>query len=123
MIRLAIAFTLMTTCAAAQSVKLEATEIEILLSGNTAVGEWDGVAYRQFFGEDGVTIFAPEGASPTRGEWRVDAEQDEYQSVWPPADDWEGWLVMEYAGDWYWVSRTTPPTPFQVLEGEQLLPQ
>jgi hypothetical protein len=28
---------------------------------------------------------------------------------------------MEFSGDWYWVSKSTPPTPFEVLEGEQLL--
>ena len=35
--------------------------------------------------------------------------------------DWAGWYVMEFSGDWYWVSKSTPPTPFEVLEGEQLL--
>jgi hypothetical protein len=28
---------------------------------------------------------------------------------------------MEYAGDWYWVSKTTPPTPFEIVEGQQLV--
>ena len=106
--------------AQAQSVKLSADEIEILLTGNTAMGVWEGVPYRQFFGEDGVTIFAHEGARSSRGEWRVDAEVDEYQSIWPNDTDWEGWYVMEFAGDWYWVSKVTPPTPFSVVDGDQL---
>lgn len=102
----------------AQSLKLRGDEIGILLTGNTAVGEWEGAAYRQFFGADGTTIYAPQGARSARGEWRI--EGDEYQSRWPNDAGWEGWLVMEYAGGWYWVSKSTPPTPFKVLQGQQL---
>ncbi|WP_108815507.1 hypothetical protein [Loktanella sp. Alg231-35] len=121
MIRHAIAFSLMASVAQAQSVKLEGDEISVLLTGNTAVGVWGGASYRQFFGADGVTIYAQNGARSTRGEWRV--ENDEYQSIWPNDTDWEGWFVMEYAGQWFWVSKTTPPTPFDVLEGQQLVAQ
>ncbi len=106
---------------AAQSVKLKAHEIEILLSGNTAVGKWQGAPYRQFFGADGSTIYAQEGTRSTLGKWRIDAERDEYQSIWPRDTDWEGWYVMEYAGDFFWVSKNTPPTPFEVLEGQKLV--
>lgn len=106
--------------AAAQSVKLKAHEITALLQGNTAAGKWEGEEYRQFFGPDGVTIFAQAGARSTRGAWRVDAERDEYQSLWPRDTDWEGWFVMEWNGDFYWVSKKTPPTPFKVLEGQSL---
>ncbi len=118
MIRYAAAFVVLAGAAQAQSVKLEGDEIAILLTGNTAVGVWEGANYRQFFGEDGVTIYAQEGARSARGEWRV--HEDEYQSIWPNDDAWEGWFVMEFGGDWFWVSKTTPPTPFEVLEGQQL---
>ncbi|MGC1498310.1 MAG: hypothetical protein WA790_21065 [Sulfitobacter sp.] len=107
--------------AAAQSVKLKAHEIAALLSGNTAVGNWEGTAYRQFFNPDGSTIYAQKGVRSTLGQWRIDAGRDEYQSLWPRDADWEGWYVMEYAGDFYWVSKSTPPTPFKVLDGAQLL--
>ena len=30
---------------------------------------------------------------------------------------------MEYAGAYYWVSKSTPPTPFRVEEGQQLVAQ
>lgn len=106
--------------AAAQSVKLKAAEIAALLEGNTAVGTWDGVAYRQYFAEDGVTIFGQEGARSARGQWRIDTERDEYQSIWPGDAAWEGWFVMEYSGDYFWVSKKTPPTPFTLLEGQRL---
>lgn len=105
--------------ATAQSVKLQPHEIEALLSGNTAVGVWEGMSYRQFFNPDGTTIYAQEGARSTVGQWRI--EGDEYQSIWPRDAEWEGWFVMEYGGDFFWVSKTTPPTPFEVLEGEQLV--
>jgi hypothetical protein len=107
--------------AMAQSVKLTADQIAELLSGNTAVGKWEGAEYRQFFAPDGSTIYAQSGARSTLGQWRVDAKRDEYQSIWPRDADWEGWYVMEYAGSYFWVSKATPPTVFKVEQGEQLL--
>ena len=104
----------------AQSVKLQSYEINALLTGNTAVGIWNGQAYRQYFGTDGVTIYAQRGARSVRGEWRIDVERHEYQSIWPRDEDWEGWFVMEWDGDFYWVSKSTPPTPFDIEEGQQL---
>lgn len=112
---------LLATPLAAQSVKLKAYEIEALLSGNTAVGLWEGTAYRQFFGADGETIFAQDQARSTLGKWRVDADRDEYQSLWPNDTEWEGWFVMEWDGTFFWVSKATPPTPFTVEEGQRLV--
>ena len=117
------ALVLLASMAVAQSVKLTGDEIRALLTGNTAIGRWDGAQYRQFFGADGVTIFAQEGARSARGKWRVDDATEEYQSVWPGDVDWEGWFVMEYGGAYYWVSKQTPPTSFQVLDGQQLVSQ
>lgn len=107
------------TTAHAQARKLQEDEIVALLTGNTAVGRWEGVSYRQYFDADGSTIFAQDGARSTLGEWRVIGE--EYQSIWPRDAGWESWFVMEYLGDFYWVSRATPPTPFEVLDGQQLV--
>lgn len=107
--------------ASAQSVKLQAHEIAALLTGNTAIGTWQGEKYRQYFDPDGTTIYAQEGARSTRGEWRIDADRQEYQSIWPRDAEWEGWFVMEYAGAFYWVSKSTPPTPFRIVDGEQLV--
>ena len=116
----ACALLLLANIATAQSVKLTAEQITNLLSGNTAVGKWDGVGYRQYFGGDGVTTYAQDGARSARGKWRVDASRDEYQSIWPKDDAWEGWYVMEYVGVYFWVSKATPPTPFRIEQGEQL---
>lgn len=118
---LAMLVSVLTGPVFAQSVKLQSHEIEALLTGNTAVGVWEGAKYRQFFGADGRTIYAQDGARSTLGEWRVDAERQEYQSIWPNDADWEGWYVMEWAGDFYWVSKSTPPTPFEIVQGQQLL--
>jgi len=121
MIRFALSLVLALTAGSvdAQSVKLRGNEIAILLTGNTAVGNWEGRRYRQYFDADGTTIYAQDGVRSARGEWRV--EGDEYQSHWSAEDAWDGWFVMEYAGDWYWVSKSTPPTPFTILQGEQLV--
>lgn len=105
--------------AQAQARKLQEDEILALLSDNTAVGMWEGQTYRQYFGPDGVTIFAQTGTRSARGEWRVVGE--EYQSIWQGDEDWEAWFVMEYLGDYYWVSRSTPPTPFEIEAGQQLV--
>lgn len=108
--------------AAAQSVKLSGDQISELLSGNTAVGKWEDKPYRQFFGTDGSTIYAQNGSRSALGQWRVDNSVDEYQSIWAGDTQWEGWFVMEYAGAYYWVSKTTPPTPFRLIEGQKLVP-
>ena len=116
MIRLAIAFAVFSGAAEAQSVKLRGDEIVILLSGNTAVGVLDGQAYRQYFDADGTTIYVQDGETSLHGIWRVEGE--EYQSIGVHDADWEGRFVMEYAGQWFWVSKTLPPTPFEVIEGK-----
>lgn len=116
-----LAALLLAAPASAQAVKLTGDEIRALLTGNTAVGRWEGVPYRQFFGADGVTLFAQEGARTARGEWRVDDAAQEYQSLWPGDAEWEGWFVMSYGGGHYWVSRATPPTRFEVVAGEALV--
>jgi hypothetical protein len=113
-----IAFAVIAGGADAQSVKLGTSDMSALLTGNTAVGLWDGVPYRQYFGPDGVTIFAPLDAKPEHGQWRL--QNDEFQSKWPDDEDWEGWYIMEYAGVWHWVSKSTPPTQFEMLEGNHL---
>ena len=117
---LAVAAILVASTAHAQSVKLTAAQITELLTGNTATGKWQGQRYRQFFSTDGHTIYAQKDARSSVGSWRIDAEIDEYQSIWPKDQEWEGWYVMEYSGRYYWVSKSTPPTPFKVVAGEQL---
>jgi len=117
-IRFACLFALCATAVNAQSAKLNSPEISALLTGNTAVGKWGGTPYRQYFGTDGKTIVAQPQVPSVHGQWRV--EDDELQSRRTGDTVWEGWFVMEYAGVWYWVSKTTPPTSFEVVQGEHL---
>ena len=119
MIRFAIALAVFSGAAEAQSVKLRGDEIAILLSGNTAVGMWEGHAYRQYYDTDRTTIYAQEGAGSLLGTWRVEGE--EYQSIGIIDEDWEGRFDMEYGGQWFWVSKTVPPRPFEVIEGNTLV--
>lgn len=122
----ALALTAAICCAStahAQAVKLTGAEIIQLLSGNTAIGRWEGVKYRQYFAPDGITIFAQEGARSARGQWQVNDATQEYESIWPGDESWEGWFVMSFGDTFYWVSKTTPPTPFQVLDGQVLVPE
>lgn len=118
MIRFLIALLICSSTVKAQSIKLEGAEIKSLLSGNTAVGVRDGVQYRQYFALNGNTSLRTNGGSLMLGKWRVKAA--ELQSQIPSGASWRGWFVMEYAGDWFWVSKTTPPTIFQVIEGKKL---
>ncbi len=114
-------FAVFSSCAAAQSVKLKSAEIAELLTGNTAVGSWRGAPYRQYFDENGSTIYAQEDSRSALGEWRIDTDRDEYQSIWVRDTVWEGWYVMEYLETYFWVSKSTPPTPFKVVQGQQLV--
>jgi len=116
-----LAMFLLAGAGQAQSVKLTADEITELLAGKTASGKWEGNRYRQYFNANGATIYAQTGARSALGKWRVNAETDEYESIWSGETEWTGWFVMEYAGAHYWVSKTTPPTPFRLLEGQQLV--
>ena len=103
-----------------QAEKLSGEQIRAVLTGNTALGRWDGVPYRRFFGPDGVTVWAQKDAQPVERTWRVDDRTQEYQSQRSGDLDWEGWFVMDYGRTLYWVSHSTPPTPFHVVPGKQL---
>lgn len=118
MIRMVIAIAMLAAPAHAQSVKLEGNEIAILLSDNTVLGDWGGVSYRQYFDPDGATIYVEDGTNTALGEWRVVGNS--YQSIWSGDMDWSERFVMEFAGDFYWVSKAIPPTPFSVVDGQNL---
>ena len=75
--------------------KLSAQEIQNLLSGKTAIGQWDGKNYRQYFREDGITIYAQQGSRSSRGKWRVDTTENTYQSLWEVG----GWTSYPVASD------------------------
>lgn len=89
----AIILTLYTSVAATQE-RLSAAEIAETLTGNTAIGEYRGTVFRQYFRNDGSTFFRREGQGrPDVGKWRT-TEDDEYCAWWATS----GWSC-------YWVSR------------------
>jgi len=106
--------------ATADAVKLDGQVIRSLFAGNTAIGRLDGEKYRQWFGEDGSMLLSKQGSETIAGEWRVDDISQELQIILNGSDRWNGWYIMEFGQTYYWVSKTTPPTPFQILEGKKL---
>jgi len=100
--------------------RLSAAEIETLLSGNTAIGKWDGTPYRQYFSDDGSTIYAQEGSRSSSGQWRVNRTKNLYESWWQRSD-WSGYPVVKEGGTYYWISPSLPPQAFEVVPGEQLV--
>ena len=48
-------------------------ELEELLIGNTITGVWDSHHYRQYFDNNGDTVYVEKGRPPTTGKWRISA--------------------------------------------------
>ena len=99
---------------------LTAAEIETLLTGNTAVGQWSGKNYRQFFSDDGSTIYAQEGVRSSLGQWRVNRSKNLYESWWQRSE-WTGYPVATDGKLYYWISHSLPPQSFEILSGQQLV--
>lgn len=99
-------------------------KIKQLLTGNTILGTWAGQPYRQYFDANGSTIFAQKSATSTYGEWRIDLEENLYESWWR-GSGWSGYQVVEENGQYFWMSQKDGQKdglqPFEVLDGQQLL--
>jgi hypothetical protein len=83
-------------------VTLNQEEFTTLLTGNTLVGEWAGVPYRQFFAEDGRTLYLS-GGSKSKGTWRI-TETGDYCSVWPPSQSEDCYKVTKLGDELIWYS-------------------
>ena len=105
--------------AMAAQVRLDAGEIETLLTGNTIVGTWSGSGYRQYYDADGTTTYVPDDGRADTGRWRTDPETDEYKSWWRST----GWIdyamVRTDEGGYAWINGDRLE-PFEVLEGRQI---
>ncbi|MFX0541762.1 hypothetical protein ACEWPM_008505 [Roseovarius sp. S4756] len=99
----------------AEDVHLEASEVKQLLSGNTAEGVWDGVAYKSYFGPDGVTIYDPQNGDALVGKWRINSETGEYESFWD-AIGWTSYTVLQTQTGYAW-RRNGEIYPFTLVEG------
>ena len=83
------------TLVAAEERRLSAAEIEAALAGNTVDGNWKGTPFRQYFGTDGATVYIAEGADPSPGKWKADAQTDQYCSWW----EGSGWDCYDIHSD------------------------
>lgn len=118
---LAVALALSSSLAVAGDEKLTGADVLALLGGNTAIGDWRGTPYKQFFAEGGSTSYVEEGAPPSPGRWKSDPETGNYCSWWERG----GWSCygIEREGDGYvWVvpGGDGYRGPFKVVPGHQL---
>lgn len=117
---LMVSVVLFANAAGADPVSLTAGEIEMLLGGNTALGDWQGDTYRQYFAADGATIYAVEGRRSARGRWRVVEETGAYESWWP-GSGWDVFAVLREGDALIWMDSEGARFGFEVVEGQQLL--
>ena len=124
MLKRFVLFLVLSDCvsslAHAQSVPLTSHPLRNLLTGNTASGKWDGKVYKQYFDVDGTTIIIKENDLKKIGKWKINDETEELSSKFSGDVDWQSWYIMEYSDDYYWVSKTTPPTKFKIEIGKNL---
>ena len=122
-LKICFALLLATGVAGADEKTLTAAEIEKLLTGNTAVGRWIDHNYRQYFGDDGATIYAQENARSSLGRWRVNRTKNHYESWWERAGWGAGYSIVVKDDVYYWVSSvgSTEPQAFEILPGSQLV--
>ena len=104
----------------AEQVPVKASEIRQMLTGNTIQGTWYGDEYRQYFYEDGKTIYAPRNSKSAAGRWRVNEAENTYESWWERTG-WESYRVVEEDGRLFWLGEGNRPEPFFILPGEQLV--
>ncbi|SLN29783.1 hypothetical protein ROA7450_01282 [Roseovarius albus] len=102
----------------AEERQLTASEIEVLLTGNTVSGTWSGTPYKQYYGEGGFTMYVPKGGPPDQGRWRVNHETNQYESWWHMTN-WTPYTVVETDDGLAWVNGETLQH-FEVLDGRQV---
>ena len=58
--------------------------LQLLLTGNTLQGEWDGRPFTQHFATSGSTRYREGDGPQSLGTWSVN-QKGQYCSVWPPS--------------------------------------
>lgn len=105
--------------ARAEPVAMGAAEIETLLAGNTITGTWNGSGYQQYFEFGGVTMYLPATGANDAGKWRVDAENQAYESWWR-STGWTAYKVLRDGDTYLWVDSGGKQHPFTVEAGKQV---
>lgn len=106
--------------ASADAVVVKADEIKELLTGNTAIGNWNGTEYRQYFHANGTTIYSTRNSRSSLGKWRVDATNGTYQSLWNEGK-WDSYTILRDGEDLLWLDAGQVTYSFRVLSGQQLV--
>lgn len=117
---LAVALALFAKIATAEPVQMTAAEIRTLLSGNTAIGDWQGQPYRQSFRANGETIYAPKDSRSSAGKWRVNSQTNDFESWWPRSE-WGSYTVWRDGEIRYWSGGGVERSEFTMIPGEHLL--
>ncbi|MEL6219681.1 MAG: hypothetical protein AAFR79_14630 [Pseudomonadota bacterium] len=103
----------------ADPVTLTAAEVSALLSGRTAVGDWNGTPYRQYFDPNGRTVYQPKGGRPDEGKWRTSSATAAYESWWERSG-WSGYAIAREQDTLYWVESSGKRHAFEVVDGRKL---
>ena len=105
---------------AAAGEKLTAAQIQKLLDGRTALGNWRGTDTRQFFESTGATVYLPKGGVPDEGKWKVDEAKNQYCSWWQRGG-WSCYDVETDGSTYYWVTPGNDyRSPFTMTDGRQM---
>ena len=108
-----------TSMALAETKVLNTSQIQDLLTGNTAVGDWNGRPYRQHFSSAGRTTYEEKGAPQSYGQWK--AEADQYMSWW----EGSGWSAYQIGqtdeGAYVWISSDKSERSFVIESGFKMI--
>ncbi len=97
---------------------LTGAEITAALSGNTAIGDQKGMAWRQYFADNGDTLYLAAGSPPSPGKWRISG--DTYCSLWPPSTSWDCYGMTGEGDNVTWIfDGGGAPWPAKMVPGDQ----
>lgn len=99
---------------------VSAADLQEALAGNTAIGNWLGTDYRQFFDADGATIYLPEGGAESMGKWQVVESTGLFESLWNDRPPWTAYEVHRNGDTWFWTGQGVELSEFVIVEGNQL---
>jgi len=104
----------------AKPLVLSGPQIAKLLTGNTITGKWNGTEYRQYFSDDGTTIYATRKSQSSLGLWRVRDHLQAYESWWK-GSGWSAYAILKSDVGLLWSNGAGIEYPFKVLPGQKLV--
>ena len=117
----ALPLLLVSFTAGSEERRLNAAEIEALLSDRTAISSGGSLDYKQYFAPTGATTYVQKGRPPSPGRWQADAGKDQYCSYWEPSG-WDCYDVFSDGPDSIiWVTPDgSTRYPARLVDGNQL---